>query len=871
MNLIIWSSAVSLVTLVILLFNRSTPSEMRIPSAFLGGFRLTAPRKLSLTKPPIFLWMLVILATIGAAIAYWPPSREGRSEVQAAGVILWVDDSLSAAVARAQHEFRVADIASGVSAIGLPVFGLQGSYLEQGGRERVVYSLKPLSGVDEIQEFLKSEAKKSPSAFSRPLVVEEVSRLLFQNPLFANSKAELAVVSDGQRATLQGLASLRSQFSTAHLFSVGEPDFFRLRREELIPQELLSLWDSAGELGASSEASFVSLSGSESRVPRHARPGIIRELYGQDDNLLRVISRGQPDSNTFPLVTACGKDLPGHLEFDVFGDLRQFLQFQAAPFRAEDCTEETLATMKSERAPWKFRQRSVWIVPLRADVVAALGSGRFWIPRGFVRGSDALVYVAPSRKESAAGELASESLVQLVPNGAPLGLYLSPPPPSSPLSIPFSSTKDGDSRTAFEILISAPDKTPLAYRARKQPIFYLRTTLAMPNGELTRSADWAQFWLSVASSVEDSGGVMRTIRLADASDALNSKEGREGESIAHYTLRLNPETLRLDAGWVGTDTLRAGVFVNPETNEYLVMDIVREERSSDFLSIEEFARMWKQSDSPIGEREKIQRERRLFPLVGAILASICLALLWFARRKLSILGLLFLLSPVLEMRAHAQNGGVRLASVANVENIPFRVMWCDSSVPPRVIARYAELRELLMRRGTIRLPKSILGGPCRPGGAEFWWTNDLSKMDLDAAVHHIAAGGFVLVEGFSGREIPPVWRGLENLAVGLAWEAPQRRGMLYRSFYLLHSFDGCSDDKTMALLLRKRVNASSPSAVLTSARFLSEGVDCFGSNEDYRSRSFVNLFYAVLTTDYKEDHMRLPELLDRVRNLGLEP
>jgi len=29
--------------------------------------------------------------------------------------------------------------------------------------------------------------------------------------------------------------------------------------------------------------------------------------------------------------------------------------------------------------------------------------------------------------------------------------------------------------------------------------------------------------------------------------------------------------------------------------------------------------------------------------------------------------------------------------------------------------------------------------------------------------------------------------------------------------------------------------------------------------------------YALLTTDYKEDQMQLPEILNRVRNLGLEP
>jgi hypothetical protein len=44
-----------------------------------------------------------------------------------------------------------------------------------------------------------------------------------------------------------------------------------------------------------------------------------------------------------------------------------------------------------------------------------------------------------------------------------------------------------------------------------------------------------------------------------------------------------------------------------------------------------------------------------------------------------------------------------------------------------------------------------------------------------------------------------------------------------------------------------------------------------GGNVDKKERSFVNLMYALLTTDYKEDQMQLPEILGRIRSLGLEP
>jgi hypothetical protein len=198
-------------------------------------------------------------------------------------------------------------------------------------------------------------------------------------------------------------------------------------------------------------------------------------------------------------------------------------------------------------------------------------------------------------------------------------------------------------------------------------------------------------------------------------------------------------------------------------------------------------------------------------------------------------------------------------------------MWCGSEQGAKIQARYSELRDLLARRGTIRLSESLLFGPCLPGSAEFWWTDSLSSLRIEDLRKHISGGGFVLVEGQNSLEPLRTLHGLENLSVGLKWETPPKRGMFYRSFYLLHTFDGCPEDKTQVLQVRKRASASAPVIVYTSARFLSQGDDCFGRSEDYRTRSFVNLFYAVLTTDYKEDHMRLPELLDRVRNLGLEP
>ena len=48
---------------------------------------------------------------------------------------------------------------------------------------------------------------------------------------------------------------------------------------------------------------------------------------------------------------------------------------------------------------------------------------------------------------------------------------------------------------------------------------------------------------------------------------------------------------------------------------------------------------------------------------------------------------------------------------------------------------------------------------------------------------------------------------------------------------------------------------------------LSDSVGC----RKYKQISFINIMYSFLTTDYKEDQIQLPEILNRIRNLGLEP
>lgn len=864
MNVIIMSSLVSIVTLVILLFNRSTPSDLRIPTAFLGGIKLTAPRKLSLTPPPILLWLCVIFATLGAAIAYWPPSREGRAEVSPQAVVVWVDDTFSAARARAHHPDELKSVASDIAAMGGEVYALSPKLRVQGNQLNLFYGLELLPTKKDIEQHLLKNWLTEPSPFARSLVVDEIARAIAVSGSFSNGKAVLAVVSDAQRNTLQGLSPLKSTFAAAKLFKLSEPEFAPRGREEVVPRELFALWNEVAPQD-SMASSFSSLKNVSTRIPVHARPGLFRNAYGEKSDDLIVILREHSAGNSFPLVTACSRDLPGFQELDGFGDLRSLLMFFAASFRVEECAEETPTNAKQQSEPWRFRQNTIWLVPLREDVVRALVAGRYWLPRGFVRGGDALVYVAPNYKFGMTSALLSESLVQLVDGGNPVALYLSPMPPETPLNF------EGDvpSKYALEPVLKAPDKTPLAFRAKGSPIFYLRTTLAMPNGELTRSAQWPQFWMSVAKSLGEGGGALRTIREVDAADFFAANGKGIASDFAKFSLRLNPKTLAWEEGWLQSDSIRAGVYLSPATNEYVLLDVPDEENASDFVSVAEFERSWTDAESSVGMRDHVQKERRLLPFLGAMVAVLALFLLWSLKRKTVITVVPIFLSFSLLREARAQNFDAR--TMVNVETVPFRIMWCKPSASPKINSRYAELRELLARRGTIRLSNSLLVGACKPGSAEFWWTNDFNSLSIEDVRVHISGGGFLLVEGYQQGEVPTAFKSLENVSVGLKWENPPKRGMFYRSFYLLHTFDGCPADRTQVLQLRKKVNASTPTALFTSARFLEQGDDCFSGNEDYRLRSFVNLFYAVLTTDYKEDHMRLPELLDRVRNLGLEP
>jgi hypothetical protein len=865
-KIILFSSLVSIVTLVVLLFNRSTPKEIKIPSAFLGGKRMTVPRRLTLTRPPWALWFLVLLGTIGAAMAYLPPKREGRSEGTKTTGLVWIDNTFSAAISRTDGSFDADHIVSELLSLEIPLVGLVAEMQVVDAKPVQTVRLVPLESRPQISKFLLSVVGAPASALTRPLRVEDLSTSLALDTRFSAGKGTLVLVTDAQRSTLRNFISLRSFFQNVKILASHEPESMSGIAEQLVPGELLQAW--SGSVRAETSGDWVALSDRDERVPAHARPGVVRESFAKEtqENPLRIISAQLAPKEIFPLTIVCSTAPSGTLEFDALGDLRSFLRFFSSSFRFENCDEETQAGLQLDKNEWRFRRAAVWIVPQDNDVAQTLASGRIWIPRGFLPGNDTLVYVAPTRLAEQDESLLSLRTVQMDPGNAPSLLFLAPQPPGGHLRMGTGVKGAADRTLSFAPIFSATDGTELGFQTTNANIFYLRTTLVMPNGELARSGDWTRFWITVGKTVGRASPGLRMVTLNDWSDLASFFATLDAETS--FSLFLDPQTLQLQQTRM-TDGLAAGIHVAPATMESILLDIPTEERSRDYVAAKDFEQGWNQNAEMEPMGEKVQREKRTLPLTGVIVAALALFALWLFKPRFIISALLLGLG--LSAGRNDALAQVFDSKFVNVQNVPFRISWCDENVPSVVSNRYRDLRETLARRGTIRLPDDILGGRCRTGMSEIWWTDSPEMLKPKEIAAHIAAGGAFVLEG--QKEAIPTAKLAEFALppVGLVWEKPARRGMLYRSFYLLHSFDGCLDDKAVVLRLRKKVNAQSIVGISSSVRFLGQGTDCFAGNDEMRARSFVNLLYALLTTDYKEDHMQLPELLSRVRNLGLEP
>jgi hypothetical protein len=547
--------------------------------------------------------------------------------------------------------------------------------------------------------------------------------------------------------------------------------------------------------------------------------------------------------------------------------------------------------------------------------------GRHWIPEGFAPETDALVYIADTRMQGFDSGLESISL-QLETNQPMIRLPLLPLPPT-PLNFPWEmggslprsksrSISNGnqeetpatpaetgaamDNQNAYKVLLRAADGTPLAYQlATQPPTIYLRTGGAAPNGELGRWGKWAALWNTIKDMMGQRSPVLTRVQLNTPGEWAEWIDEQRKKNIPPLRYRIDNRTLKgtLLENRKAVVQAAPALYIRERDDQIVVVEPPPFERQSETLSPQEIDKLFPKASGKAKRSQSAQAQTAAWQISGMLLALASLLLLWiFQYRKKNkknqlvsltqaslLLGVFpFLIAP----RAEAQNTRIPFDSRVmrgqdgrpEISTHPFRVAWCEATVPEPVQQRYVQLQRLLANRGTIELPKELLAGACRVGAAEIWWTSSLEALQAARVTQHIRAGGVVIAEGISLRQTPEWMIASADPSIGLVWESPKRRGLLYRSFYLLPTFDGCTPERTLVLTLRKKINAQAPMGIVTPARFLthtSEGTDCFIADDDYRTRSFVNMMYALLTTDYKEDQMQLPEILNRIRSLGLEP
>ena len=274
-TLILWSSLLSALTLFVLLWRRHIPLSRSLPSAFLGAVSSLAPLKVKLSPPPWVGWLLVLLFTLGAALAYFPPQARFSRNAQNEAGLVWVDNTLSGHLAFAEEPERLEQTMTALSALSLRLYGLKEHYSTANLSHTVSYEIVPLNSVRETEEFVRSEISKPPVPFSRPLSAPALAQALANVAAFSEGKGTFVALSDGQRETLQMTSALKPLFTKAHAVFVPLAANLVGTREELVPTELFKLWQENSE----SSAPFSIFNSDKSQIPAQARPALFKESF----------------------------------------------------------------------------------------------------------------------------------------------------------------------------------------------------------------------------------------------------------------------------------------------------------------------------------------------------------------------------------------------------------------------------------------------------------------------------------------------------------------------------------------------------------------------------------------------------------------
>ncbi|APJ03562.1 hypothetical protein [Silvanigrella aquatica] len=872
MFLIFISCLVSLLTITILFFQVINMKQRKIPSWFFGKENKNSVKnKLSITKPPIIPIILIILITIAFSISYYPQKNAKESLPINKSALIWVDPSLQAKLSRLENKFSASKEAEKIIDLGYKNFGLKSSFIIQNGKPKINYELISLNSKKEIVEYFENQSSEPPSPFVQSIIPEDVSKILNNNENFNNKKNTLIVFSDGYIDSLQGLYALKKFFDNSIL--IKSPPYIENYKiqKEIIPTDLYSLW---GE-GKNSRSSFSIFDTHKSRIPEEARPHFFIKSYLANEEQIHIL-KSMDIKKSLPLFIGCTNRYPSPIELDSFSNLRTLVVFFGNDFIEKNCEKDS-NELAENKSVWKYRNSTVWVVPINDQILSSMNDGlSFWIPEGFDSNYDTLVYTAGSNASLELNEEnhAKKVPVQLDSGSYPLPLYLIPPPPGAELGVTFPD----DSRVykgIFKPFYNAADGTILAWKASSLPFFYLRTTTSTPNGELGRSRAWTHFWFEAANNLKQSNLSFIKIDLDDATKLNDKLEEAEINGQDKFLSLLDLNSL----DFIEAKYFTMGLYKLEKKNRWVLFSSSRNEKNNVYVNTDEFNQAFYSNLFNNNVQNDKHISESLLPILSAILGSILLLFLW-RKKNINSIALLLILVLFGTKKSYAQNtldkfnfpflsNNKNSNSSFEQENTPFRIAWCAKDIPEYTEKKYNELRTLLKRRGTIVLPNKLKANSCRPGEAEIWWTDNPSYLTAKNVQGHLSNGGVFILEG--NNNVPINLLSLSDQGLGIDWESPKKRGMFYRSFYLLQSIDGCLTESTKILVLKKKINAQSPFGIVTHARFISQGEDCYKTNHDYKARSFVNIMYAFLTTDYKEDQLQLPEILNRIRNLGLEP
>ncbi len=954
------SSLVSVATLAALLLRKTLPEQFRIWTYRYGAKEGQTSTKIRVSSPPWILWLFVLLITFAFLAAYYRDTSESISSASSLKTTVWIDRSLSSqGQLNANSELR-SQIAGQVFKTTNQPLVIEAATVwdspNQSWRNKVklfetsspadferllVKKPSPLAFDLTAPALKEAYAAENDSAdqFGRLIVISD-GQLSTTNKLSALSElysevifiAVPGVIPDpvrGQEVLPSGLAKSWGASDTngdsgdsSH--SAAQPlDFVTLAEGGAIPIEARP-----GLYTAPAFAQEYLTSGGQGTNSDQAPA---TEFFSSASGFITLDPTERRGFGT--IFTHCNSYPGGPSELSPLADLQSLVRFFDIKLRTMGCKEasdsqsvfskgETSETETSQGSsgnssdqkvwqtsggefdPWTYRRSSLWLVPISDQVYNTfLYQRHLWLPEGFRPESDALFYYADpgstspgytdADADSGDGDGSNQvavrqQSVQFEKSAIPIGLMLAPPPAFPPI---------GKMNESFRAVVTAYDKTELIYRLGNLPIYYLRTPLSMPNGELGRTGFWPSFWLQAIRSAPGQGRALRIHHM------------QTPESIdlpaANLLVAINPESLTAEPNYQGQSQgeseIRPGMFLETETGVLHLVEYPSSERDGQFMGTVEIAETIRSSGSATPEAATAATQRskttQTHTIVAALAGLLALTVYWLRlrathSRQPEISAGLMLLCFILPLAKTENALGQPLDQAASLPfmasqeqrlpdpiSVPFRVSWCSTQNKSEVTAGYKTFRDALANRGTIHLSETIQFGSCIPGGAEIWWTDSVDDLDPAFLKSHVQAGGIFVLEGAStsdGRvkapiKVPRELVKLEEPSVGLRWEQPEKRGLLYRSFYLLQTFDGCTHDGTLMLTLRKKQTAKSPIGIVTSASFLRKRNDCFKDDTDYRTRSFVNLVYALLTTDYKEDQLQLPELLRRVRNLGLEP